>query len=148
MTIKQVVIHLSKLLKLIFRKSNYVTVFLKTLNVPYRNTRLQFYQNRTEQNRNFIQLKLRPRTGGVRAHNTNRQIATKNYLQEIHNKNCLQELRIKPSGCKLPLLIVPCIGHSQSHLCHWFWMEKKCWFNRLWLLFVLRFIFRTLSMNG
>ena len=58
-------------------------------------------QNRTEHNRNFIQLKLRPRTGGVSAHNTNRQIATKIHLQEIHNKNCLQELRIKPSGCEL-----------------------------------------------
>ena len=55
----------------------------------------------TEQNRNFIQLKLSPRTGGVRAHNTDRQIAKKTYLQDIHNKNCLQELRIKPSGCKL-----------------------------------------------
>ena len=50
---------------------------------------------------NFIQLKLRPRTGAVRAHNTNRQIAKKKYLQNIHNKNCLQELRIKLSGCKL-----------------------------------------------
>ena len=50
-------------------------------------------RSRTEQNRT-IQLKLRPRTGGVRAHNTNRQIATKKYLQEIHNKNCLQELAV------------------------------------------------------
>ena len=29
-------------------------------------------QNRTEQNRNFIQLKLRPLAGGVRVHNTNK----------------------------------------------------------------------------
>ena len=40
---KLVIIQLSKLLKLIFRKSHYVTFLLKTLNVPYRNTRLQFY---------------------------------------------------------------------------------------------------------
>ena len=43
-TIKQVIIHLSKLSKFIFRKSHYVTFLLKTLNVPYQNTRLQFYQ--------------------------------------------------------------------------------------------------------
>ena len=42
-TIKQVIIQLSKLLKFIFRKSHYVTFLHKTLNVPYRNTRLQFY---------------------------------------------------------------------------------------------------------
>ena len=40
---KLVIIQLSKLLKLIFRKSHYVTFLLKTLNVPYRITRLQFY---------------------------------------------------------------------------------------------------------
>ena len=42
-TIKQFIIHLSKLLKFIFRKSHYVTFLGKKWNVPYQNTRLQFY---------------------------------------------------------------------------------------------------------
>ena len=42
-TIKQMIIHLSKLPNFIFRKSNYVTFLVKKWNVPYQNTRLQFY---------------------------------------------------------------------------------------------------------
>ena len=41
-TIKQVIIHLSKLLKFIFRKSHYVTFLANNWKVPCQNTRLQF----------------------------------------------------------------------------------------------------------
>ena len=41
-TIKQVIIHLPKLLKFIFRKSHCVTFLVKKWKVPYQNTRLQF----------------------------------------------------------------------------------------------------------
>ena len=42
-TIKQVIIHLSKLLKFIFRKIHDVTFLVKKWTVPYQNTHLQFY---------------------------------------------------------------------------------------------------------
>ena len=40
--LKQVIIHLSKLLKFIFEKSHYVTFFASDWKVPYQNMRLQF----------------------------------------------------------------------------------------------------------
>ena len=40
-TIKQVIIHLSKLLKSIFRKSQYITFLVKKWKVPYQNTRFK-----------------------------------------------------------------------------------------------------------
>ena len=46
-----------------------------------------YLNNLTEQNRNFIQLKLRSCTGSVRAHNTNRQ-----YQRKIFTRNAQQKL--------------------------------------------------------
>ena len=84
-TIKQVIILLSKLLKFIFRKSHFVTFLLKTLNVPCRNTRLQY-----------------------------------------------------------PVYWTFNITRSSIG----FEWKKKCCFVSPWLLFVLRFIRGTFSMNG
>ena len=86
-TIKLVIIHLSNLLKLYFRKSHYVTFLFKTLNVPYWNTHLQF------------------------------------------------------DHCWLSRVL-----DTQNHTFS-IGFEWKCWFVNLWLLTVLRFILRILSIN-
>ena len=56
-------------------------------------------QNRTEEN--FIQLKLRPCTGGVRAHNTNRQIAKKTIFTRNTQQKLFTRTTYKVSGSLL-----------------------------------------------
>ena len=65
---------------------------------------------------------------------------TKIYFQKKSSQNtCLQF-----HNCWLSRVL-----DIQNHtFFHWFWMEKKCWFVSLWVLFVLRFINDNVFIKG